>query len=61
MNKNLLTVDDIQKVLDMTKQGIAWNLRAGNIEGAFKRGNKWLIPEDSVIDWIIKTNRDVNL
>lgn len=61
MNKNLLTVQDVKDVLGMTRQGIAWNLREGNIEGAFKSGNKWLIPEENFIDWIIKTGREIEL
>lgn len=61
MSKNLLTIQEAIDVLGMTRQGLAWNLRQGNIEGAFKSGKKWLIPEENFIDWIIKTNREVEL
>lgn len=61
MSEYLFSVEEIKEILGMTNQAITWNLRQGNIEGAFKSGNKWLIPEENFIDWIIKTNREVEL
>jgi excisionase family DNA binding protein len=61
MSENLFTTTEVAEAVGMTRQAISWNINQGNFEGAFKSGRKWLIPEQSVVDWITKTNREAEL
>ena len=52
LNENFISVTEAAKRLGLTSQRIGTFCRQGRLEGARKVGNYWVIPEESVNNFV---------